>query len=159
MAIYMEYDGIKSDATETAHKDWIQCGSVGFSAFREAKTSMGQGGSRQGTNVSIGEITVTKKMCTASPDLFLASVVGLGKKVKLHITRTGANKQTNYLEVELAHCCVTNYNISSDGVSHLETLTLNFLEIDLKYIPVKDDGTPGTPMPTKFSIPTGKAGK
>jgi type VI secretion system secreted protein Hcp len=158
MAIFMNYDGIKGDATEDNHPEWIQCNSASFAAFREAKTNVGQGGSRQGKNVSLSEITITKKMDAASPHLFLQSVLGLGKKVSLHITRSGEGKHTNYLETVLSHCCVTNYGINSDGASHSEVLTLNFLKIEMKYIPINDDGSPGTPIPVNFNIPTGEAG-
>jgi type VI secretion system secreted protein Hcp len=156
MAIYMQYDGIKGDTTEDGHKEWIKCDSASFCAFREAKTKLGHGGSRQGTNVSIADIAVTKPMCSASPHLFVESLVGLGKKVKIHITRTGAGEQINYLEAVLDKCCVTNYGITSDGVRHSESFSLNFLTIELKCTPVKPDGTPGTPVPVAFSIPTGE---
>jgi type VI secretion system secreted protein Hcp len=158
MPIFMNYDGIKGDAKEDGHKDWIKCDSASFAAFREAQTSVGQGGSRQGKNVSVGEITITKRMDAASPHLFLQSVVGLGKKVSLHVTRSGQDKQTNFLEATLSDTCVTNYSINSDGVAHTEMLTLNFLKVELKYIPIKTDGAPGDPIPVSFNIPTGETG-
>jgi type VI secretion system secreted protein Hcp len=158
VSIFMKYDGITGDATEDGHKDWIKVNSASFSAYREAQTNVGQGGSRQGKNVTLSEITITKRMDAASSQLFLQSVVGLGKTVNLHITRTGDGQQTNYMETVLSNCCVTNYGIQSDGVAHSEVLTLNFLKMEMKYIPVKSDGTPGTPMPMSFDIPTGAVG-
>jgi type VI secretion system secreted protein Hcp len=155
MAIFMQYEGMTGSASEKNHKDWIECSSISFSAFREAQTALGQGGNRQGKNVSIGDITITKRMCAASPHLFTASVLGGGKKVKLHVTRSSATGQTNYLEVALEHCCVTNYAVNSDGASHTEVLTLNFLTLEMKYIPVKQDGSAGTPMPVHFNVGTG----
>jgi type VI secretion system secreted protein Hcp len=157
MAIFMNYEGMTGSASEKNHKDWIECSSMSFSAFRDATTALGQGGNRQGKNVSIGDITLTKRMCAASPHLFMASVLGGGKKVKFHITRSATTGQTNYLEVSLEHCCVTNYAVNSDGASHTEVLTLNFLKLELKFIPVKEDGSPGTPMPVNFNVATGAA--
>ncbi len=154
MAIFMNYEGMTGNATEKNHPEWIECGSLSFSAYRDANTSLGQGG-RQGKNVSVSDITITKRMCAGSPHLFMASVLGTGKKVKLHITRSGGPGQTNYLEVALENCCVTNYSINSDGASHTEVLTLNFLKVEFKYIPVKEDGSSGTPMPMNLNVATG----
>jgi type VI secretion system secreted protein Hcp len=158
MAIYLHYEGMTGDVTEEGHKDWIQCATIGFSASRDAETNLGQGGQRQGAEVAISDLTLTKPMDAASPHLFVASLVGFGKKAKIHITRTGQTQQTNYLEVTLEKACVTNYSIRSDGVGHQETLTLNFLKVELKYLPVKEDGSPGEPIPVSFDIAKGEAG-
>ena len=156
MAIYMQYEGIKGDVTEDGHKDWIECNSISLSAFREANTSTGQSSQRQGSHVSLSDLTLTKPMCMGSPHLFQASVVGGAKKVTIHITRTGETDQTNYLEMILDKCCVTGHTTNSDGVTHMETLTLNFLKIDMKYKPAKPDGKTGDPIPVSFDIPTGE---
>jgi type VI secretion system secreted protein Hcp len=157
MAIYMNYDGIKGDVTESGHKDWIQCDSIAFSACRDAHTEQGQAAQRQGKQVAIGEIILTKPVCAGSPHLFTQSVVGLGKTVKLHITRTGDGQHTNYLEVTLDKCCITNYGMDSDGAAHSESVSLNFLKIEMKYIPVKPDGAPGDPIPVAFDVGLGEA--
>src|SRR5262245_56600982 len=98
MAIYMQYEGIDGDVTEEHHKKWIPLGSVSFACNRTATTKVGAGADRQGAGVSINEITVSKPFDAASPHLFTASVVGFGKNVKIHITRTGAGEQINFLE-------------------------------------------------------------
>ena len=158
MAIYMDYDGIKGDVSEENHKEWIPLSSISFSASREAGTAVGKGEERQGTQVTINDISIIKPMDAASPHLFTQSVVGLGKEVKIHITRTGEKEQTNYLEITLDKCCVTRYGINTDGVRHTESLTLNFLKISFGYIPVKEDGSPGDRIPVNFDIATGVAG-
>jgi type VI secretion system secreted protein Hcp len=156
MAIYMQYEGIKGDVTEEAHKDWIELQSISLSAFREAQTDSGQGSQRQGGNVSVSDLTLTKSMCMGSPHLFVAGTAGLPRKVTIHVTRTGEGEQTNYLEVVLDKAFVNNHSTSSDGANHMETITLNFLEIDMKYTPVKPDGKPGEPIPVSFKVPTGE---
>src|SRR5262245_2401 len=158
MAIYMHYDGITGDVTEDGHKGWIQLNSISFSAHREAETDVGQARQRQGRNVTINDIMVTKPMCHGSAHLFAASVVGFGKKVKIHVTRTGHAHQTNYLEITLEDCCVTNYHVGSDGVSHTEGLTLNFLKIEMKHRGVKEDLKEDSKHQTvKFDIAKGVA--
>jgi type VI secretion system secreted protein Hcp len=157
MAIYMKYDGMKGDVTEAGHESWIKLNSISFSAHRDADTGIGQANQRQGGNVAISDITVTKPICAASPQIFTASVVGLGKKVEIHITRTGESDPTNYIELVLENCCITNYGVSSNGASHLETISLNFLKLELNHKGVKDDGSPGSPKKVSFNIPEGAA--
>src|SRR2546423_7050333 len=99
MAIYMQYEGIKGDVTEAGHDGWIECNSMSLSAFREANTKLGQSSQRQGGQVALSDLTLTKPMCMGSPYLFQASVVGLAKKVTIHVTRTGETDQVNYLEM------------------------------------------------------------
>src|SRR5436190_23141075 len=121
MAIYMNYEGITGDVTEEDHKDWIVCNSFAISANRGAETKLGAGGQRQGSEVAISDITLTKRMDAASSHLFTASVVGFGKKAQIHITRTGETQQTNYLEMVLDKACVTNYTVGSDGENQTES--------------------------------------
>src|SRR5436305_103474 len=131
MAIYLQYEGMEGDSTEEAHPKWIRCTSLGFAAFREATAKLGQGGNRQGGNVDMGDIALTLPMNPGSPHLFVASLVGGGKKAKIHITRSGSGQQTNYLEIELENACVTGYSIGSDGMRHEESITLNSLKVEM----------------------------
>jgi type VI secretion system secreted protein Hcp len=158
MAIYMHYDGIKGDVSEGPHKEWIQLNSISFAAHREAKTAIGQAHQRQGGPVSICDIMVTKPVCHGSAHLFDASVLGEGKKVKIDITRSGVKHQTNYLEIILEDCCVSNYQVSSDGVSHNEVLTLNFVKIEMTHKGAKENLSPDSKhQSVKFNIATGAA--
>jgi type VI protein secretion system component Hcp len=157
MGIFMKYEGMQGNATEENHPgpDWISCNSLSFSAFRDAQAKMGQGGSRQGKPVEIGDFTFTKEMDPASPNLYLGSLFSKAKKVTIHITR-GGEGATNCLELELGQCCVTNYSISSDGNTHSEVVSINALELGMKYTPINPDRSPGTPIPMSFSVPTGE---
>ncbi len=157
MAIYLSYEGMEGDAKEDGHPKWIRCSSISFSAFREAAAQLGQGGNRQGGNVDISDISLTLPMNPASPHLFVSSLVGTGKKAKIHITRSGSGQQTNFLEISLENTCITSYGVNSDGASHEEAITLNSLNVEMKYIPIKDDGSPGTPVPVAFNLATGAA--
>jgi type VI secretion system secreted protein Hcp len=157
MGIYMHYDGIKGDASEKHHKEWIKLNSLSFAAFREAETDVGQTSQRQGGGVTINDITVTKPLCHGSMHLFDASLVGHGKKVTIDITRSAEKDQTQYLRLILDHCCVTNYSVDSNGVSHNECLTLNFTAIEMHHRGVDVDLKEVSKGPKrKFCIAAGK---
>jgi type VI secretion system secreted protein Hcp len=153
----MHYAGIKGDVSEPHHKEWLKLDSASFHAVREALNDEGQGEQRQGGSVTISDLTVTKPMCHGSADLFLASVVGFSKEVKIHFTRTGHTGQVKYLEIVLHNCCVTNYSLSSTGTRHEESLSLNFTKIVLTHHGQKEDLSEGTGKSEGFDIPSGKA--
>jgi type VI secretion system secreted protein Hcp len=155
MAIFMKFDGIEGDATDEKHKNWIPLNSVSFASNREARTAIGAADQRQGTNVSISDVTVSKPMDLASPKLFLASVVGFGKKVTIDISRSGETEGENYLQLILDKACVTSYSIQSDGKQHTESLTLNFLKVTKRYWPAEGDNTVGAAIPVCFDIAEG----
>jgi type VI secretion system secreted protein Hcp len=154
----MKYDGMTGSATESNHPEWIACNSLSFAAFRDADTKPGHGGNRQSKPVSIGDVTLTMPLSAASPDLFKASLNAEGKKVLIHVTPGGLGKAHNCLEMTLENCMVSNYTVNTNGVAHTETVYLNFLNLEMKYIPISEDGSPGTPVPVKFKIPTGETG-
>jgi type VI secretion system secreted protein Hcp len=149
MGLYLQYEGVKGDASEGQHKEWIQCDSLSFSASRPASTSMGAGSQRQGQGVTIGEVAISKKMDASSPQMFKASVLGNGKKATIHATRPGDKGQVKYLEIVLHDTFITTHQTMTDGVNHSELLTLNFVKIDMKFIAVDAKGQE-KPMPVSF---------
>jgi type VI protein secretion system component Hcp len=157
MAIYMKFDGIPGDITTDEHKEWIACDSMHFSSMRNVQTVMGQGDQRQGGSLEVSEVTITKPMEKASPNLFLATMqaaIGKGSKVEIHLTRTD---ELPYMEFVLENCFVTSYNMDSDGMSPKETLSLNFLNIQMSFNPVKKDNAKGEPIRHSYNVGTGKA--
>jgi len=152
----MQYEGIDGDVTEKGHDKWILCHGMSFDASRPAQTEVGRAGERQGTGVSINDISISKPQDKASPHLFTESLQGLGKKVILHITRSGAGKPMNHLEITLGNCIITSFASSSQGdEAPTESLSLNFEQVELAYTPVKPDGSPGARIPVGFDIALG----
>jgi type VI secretion system Hcp family effector len=155
MAIFLQYGDVKGDCEEENHKQWCLCDSIHLSAHRAAHTHLGKGTERQGTEVSIGDISISKPMDAASPYLFQASLGGFGKTAKINITRTGETGEIKHLEITLEKACVTRYEINTEGQNHSELLTLNFLKIGMAHTPVNQDGSPGTRNPIGFDIAKG----
>jgi type VI secretion system secreted protein Hcp len=155
MAIYMKYPGCDGDVTAPPHDKWIMCHSISFSESRDVPPAQVGGTPRKSRPVQVGDITLGKPMCAASSALFKESIGGTGKDVLIHISRTGADGTTNYLEITLTDCCVSHYNVSSDGARHLESVNLHFSTIELRYIPVGTDNKPGEAITAKINIPTG----
>src|SRR5437762_2237201 len=100
MAIFLQLDGIESDATETTHQGWIPCASMSLGTSRPMYLETGKGMQRETSNAELEEIALTMKMNKGSPKVFLAALAGRARKATLHVTRTAeASGAANYLEI------------------------------------------------------------
>jgi type VI secretion system Hcp family effector len=161
MGIFLQLEGIDSDASDKNHKGWIACDSFTDGASRATYLEVGGGSQRETSSAELHEVGLRMKMHKGSPKVFLASLVGDARKGTIHITRSSDTTGTkNYLEVELSDVYVTRYSVdaSTDGDSKVpwESISLNFSEIKKKYIPNGPDGKPASPVPVGFSGKTGK---
>src|SRR5690348_18124860 len=93
MAIYMKYGDIKGPVTTDGFKDWIELESFHWGSSRHIGTAARGSTSREHSEPTLAEVTVTKRTDLASPKLFLDSVAGkLDSKVEIKFTTTTKGK-------------------------------------------------------------------
>ena len=133
MPIYMQYEGIKGAVTEKGHKEWIELESCQLGTHRQVTSAAGRGTNREASSPSVAEIVATKTQDCASVDLWKASLIGKGKKVKIDFVKTEKDKQETYLTIELENTMLSSFSTSAhggDGHSRpMESLSLNFTKI------------------------------
>ncbi|HVB18421.1 MAG TPA: type VI secretion system tube protein Hcp [Stellaceae bacterium] len=130
MAIYLKYASINGSVTEQGHSKWIEVDSFHFGVGRAIGTAARGPTSREHSEPTLSEITVTKRMDAASPKLFLDAVAGqLDNKVQIHFTTTTKGKVETFLKFELENTGLSAYSISSGGDMPVESLSLNFTKI------------------------------
>jgi type VI secretion system secreted protein Hcp len=157
MGIFLKLGDIESDAADKNHKGWIACESFSGGTSRPMYVATGGGMMRDTSDADLHEVGLTMKMHKASPKVFLASLVGKPCKAVVHVTRSADPTGTlNYLEATLTDTYVTHYSVDCDGDTPVETISLNFTEIEKKYIPNKSDGKPASPTPVGYSMVTGE---
>jgi len=154
MAIYMNFDGITGDVTETKHSTWIELGSCQWGIGRGISSSVGSSAERESTAPSISEITVTKENDVASGKLMQEALSGHGKTVKIDFTRTYKDSQEIYLTIELTNTIISGYSHSSSGERPIETISLNFTKIQYTTNQMKPDGTQGDPDHVIYDLST-----
>ncbi len=76
MPIYMKYGNIKGAVTTDGFKDWIECQSFSWGVGRAIGTAARGAYSREHSEPSLSEISVTKLGDVSSPKLFLDAVAG-----------------------------------------------------------------------------------
>jgi type VI secretion system secreted protein Hcp len=147
MAIYMKYGSIKGPVTTDGFKDWIELNSFQWGAGRAIGSAARGSTSREHSEPSLSEVTVTKLTDVSSPKLFLESVGGkLDNKVTLKFTTTTKGKVETFLTYELTDCGVSGYSLSSSGEMPSESLSLNFTKIAKTFSGLNPDiaGSPET---------------
>jgi type VI secretion system secreted protein Hcp len=112
---------------------------------------------REGSIVSVSEITLTKQSDKSSVKLFEEALHGpLNRKVEIAFVRQGqGNKPVAYVTIKLEGCGISGFSMSSGGDRPSESLTLNFDKIEYNYNPVADDLS-GSPVKYSWNLATAK---
>jgi type VI secretion system secreted protein Hcp len=130
MAMYMNWDGLNGDVTESKHQGWIELSSLQWRVGRSISTAMSGMASRESGIPSVSEVTVTKAMDSSSPGLWTDAVAGaLDTTVKIAFTTTSKGDTTEFLVYELTNTGLSGYTVSSGGDMPNEALSLNFTKV------------------------------
>lgn len=144
MSIFMNYEGIKGESSDKGHKQWMDIENIQWGVNRRINASTSTQNDRESANAEITDLTITRFMDSATPNLFIESCCGTGKNVVIHLSKTGTGSGADvYMEYTLKNTLISNYQVqahSQDGQRPLETLTLSFVDLEVKYTPFDEDG-------------------
>jgi type VI secretion system secreted protein Hcp len=155
MAIYMKYDGVDGDVTESGHQNWIELKSFDWRVSRGVSSSVGSSADRESTAPSVSEVAVKKDNDVATGGLMQEALAGHGKTVKIDFTRTYKGKQEVYLSLELDNTIISGLSHSGSDRPE-ERLVLNFTKVQFSTTQMKADGTPGDPSHVTYDLTTAK---
>ncbi len=157
MAIYMKYGKISGAVTTAGFENWIELSSFRWGVARQIGTAARGSFSREHTEPSLNEVTVTKLADISSPKLFLDAVAGkLDANVAIKFTTTTKGKVETFLSYELENTGLSHYALMSSGDMPLETMSLNFTKISEKFVGM-DPGIGGTPETVGYDLALMKA--
>ncbi len=158
MSIFMSYEGIKGESSDSNHKDWMDIDSWGWDVEREITAKSSTQGDRESSNAVMSALRITKKMDSASNKLFLEACCGKGKTVIIHLTKTGSGSGSDvYMEYTLKNALISNYTVGGltiDKDRPTEIITISFTAIESRYTSYKDDGTAASPDAVGFDTTT-----
>ena len=163
MPIYMKIDGVKGEVTAEGHKDEIRIDSCQWGAGIGVSSPAGSGMSRSASAVSISEITLSKVMDNSSTVLFQKVCSGATlKKVEIFFTVASSTAKAGndaFLTLTLGDVFVTGYSMSSGGDGRPnESLSLNFIDINVKYLSGDSAGALSAVAPeAHWNLATNKA--
>ncbi|PPQ33360.1 Hcp family type VI secretion system effector [Rhodopila globiformis] len=147
MAIYMKYGSIDGAVTTKGFEKWIELHSLQWGVGRAIGSASRSPESREGSEPSISEVTVTKVMDVASNKLFQDAVAGnLANDVMLKMTSTTKDTVTTFLTYKLSNTGISGYSVSTGGDNPTESLSLNFTKIMITYtgLTPQTQGSPDT---------------
>lgn len=152
MAIYMKYGNINGAVSTDKFKNWIELDSFQWGVGRGIASAARSDKSREATEPSIAEVTVTKRMDMSSPNLLLEALAGENNtKVKISFTTTTKSEVKEFLTYELTDTGISGYSLSSGGDMPSESLSLNFAQVSFKFTGTGAD-TGGNPETVGYNL-------
>ncbi len=158
MSIFVNFDGIKGECSDPAHKEWMDVLSCSYDITRAITSATSTLGDRESSNAQIQDLVLTKLTDSATPKTFLESCCGTGKDVTIHFTKTGTGGGADvFLELKLKNALISGYFFAAKSQSvnrpH-EEITLSFVEMEVKYTPYDEDGNATAPITVGFDTAT-----
>jgi type VI secretion system secreted protein Hcp len=153
VAIYMKFGSIDGNVTTSGFEKWIQVNSFQWGVGRSVSLPHGSEDTREGSEPSISEVVVTKRMEKASPNLWQDATGGdFSATVTIKFTTTTKDKVESYLEYQFENTGLSGYSVSagSDDAPQ-ESLSLNFSKVTWKYS-AQDAKTSGTPVSVGWDL-------
>jgi len=147
-AVFIKFDGIDGEATDSNHDKWIDVLSVNWGATKPTSSAVAAGSSRETAPTIVAEFSFTKEADKSSPKIFLAVANGENlNEVVIDFVKTGSS--TSFLKWTLTDAIVTSYSISSDGDTPLEHISINFVKV--KYAHTGTDTKTGEDVKTEIA--------
>jgi type VI secretion system secreted protein Hcp len=156
MGIYMDFDGIKGEATQQDHKKWIDVLSLSWGTGRGISTTAGSAQNREASEPTLSDVTIVKQFDAASPKLFTEACAGnQGKTVKIDITTTGSPSVT-FCTYTLSNALISSYSVSTSGDRPTESVSISYTKMEFKFTPYDDKNKAGTPTTVSYDLATTK---
>ena len=152
---YLKCDPIKGEATDDAHKDWIEV--LSFShGLAQPMSGVGGTGGHCAARADFEPFAIYKSIDNASVDLNMYCAKGTHiAKVELEVCQETGEKVC-YLKYELENAMIQSVTISGGGSDRpQENVVFVYDKIAWSYTPVNNDGTAGTTVgPKKWNLET-----
>ena len=144
MSIFVNYEGIKGESSDSGHKGWMDVESISWGVGRQITSNSSTQGDRESSNAVISDLQITRYLDSSTPKLFIESCCGNGKVVKIHLSKTGSGSGADvYMEYTLKNALISSYTVnavSQDTNRPTETISISFVDVEVKYTPYDEDG-------------------
>jgi type VI secretion system secreted protein Hcp len=142
---FLKIDGIPGESTDAKHKGEVDVGAWSWGETAAVPTVPGGGGGAG--KVTIQDLNFTSRISKASPQLMLACASGKHIKSAVLTARRAGKPQAEFLTITLRDVVVSSYQTAAgigDESEPLDSISLNFSQIQVEYRETKPDGSLGT---------------
>jgi type VI secretion system secreted protein Hcp len=151
----MNVDGVTGDVTATGHESWIEVSSFQWGVGRGITMPVGGSKDREAGVPSVSEVVITKISDVATADLLKKALTGDGVTVKFDFCMTGTTQFTPYYQFELTNTLISGFSMSSGGDRPMESISLNYTEVQFSDYEISDKNDPGSPARVGYNLATG----
>lgn len=139
--MFLKLDDVKGESRDDKHKDEVDV--LAWSWGMSQSGTMHSGGGGGAGKVSVQDLSLTKYVDKASPNLVMASCNGKHYKEALLTVRKAGEKPLEYIKITMKEVLVSSISTGGSGGEDrlTENVTLNFAEFKIEYTPQKPDGS------------------
>ena len=150
--MFLKLGDIKGESQDDKHKDTIDVLAWSWGMSQSGTTHMGSGGGAG--KVAVQDLSVTKYVDAASPNLALACCNGKHFKDALLTVRKAGEKPVEYLKITMKEVIISSYSTGGSGGEDriTENVALNFGEFKVEYTPQDATGKPGAAIEASWNI-------
>lgn len=153
--IYLDYEGIKGEATAEKYKDLITVNQLSFGVNRNITSYTGTSMDREASATQMQEVKISKLQDKASTSLLKEATIGKGKKAVFHFTKQGEGIE-EIMKIELKDAMISSYNVNANGDRPEESIVISYTELTMTVTPSDDTNTITAPLVYGYSSTTGK---
>lgn len=150
--MFLKLDDVKGESVDSKHKEEIDVLAWSWGMSQSGTTHVGGGGGAG--KVSVQDISITKYVDKATPNLVKSCCDGKHYKEAILVVRKAGEKPLEYLKITMKEVLIANVSTGGSGGEDrlTENVTLNFAEFKLEYAPQKKDGTGEPAIPVAWHI-------
>lgn len=150
---FLKVEGVKGEARDKTHTEEIDVISWSWGLMNSGTMHIGGGGGAG--KVSIQDLTVTKYVDKATPNMIDSCTTGKHfPNAVLYCRKASGDSPIEYLKIRMEDVLITNISHGgSDGEERLtENVTLNFAKVEVAYTEQKPDGSAGPEVVQGWNI-------
>jgi type VI secretion system secreted protein Hcp len=150
--MFLKLGDIKGESQDRKHKEEIDVLAWSWGLSQSGTTHMGAGGGAGKVNVN--DLSLTKFVDKASPNLIQATCDGTHFKQALLTVRKAGKTPLEYIKITMKEVLVASVSTGGSGGEDrlTENITLNFAEFKIEYTPQKEDGSGAPAVEAAWNI-------
>ena len=141
--MFIKIGPIKGESRDDKHKEEIDVLAWSWGMSNSGTTHMGSGGGAGKVNVQ--DLSFTKYIDKASPDLMLSCCNGKHFDKAVLVVRKAGEKAVEYLTITMEEVLISAVSTGGSGGEDrlTENVTLNFAKVKVKYVEQTEKGAEG----------------
>lgn len=150
--IFLEIKGIKGESRDKEHAGKIDVLAWSWGLSQSGSAHVG-GGSGAG-KANVQDLSITKYVDKASPDIMGRCATGRHYDEATLILRKAGDKPMTYMTIKMTQVLITHYSTGGSGGEDrlTENVGLNFAKVEVNYTEQKPDGGEGEKPKFTFDI-------